>query len=63
MITGIFTKQVVTNSLILLPALILGTLAGMAIFKRTDEKLFRKFIVAFLVVMGILTIFSGLKIV
>ncbi len=62
-LAGIYTKQVLSYTAILLPALILGTVSGIFLFKKVNEKLFKKLIIVFLIIMAVITIISGLRII
>lgn len=57
---GLITKQVLMKASSLLPAMIIGVLAGVIIGNRIPEKIFRRMTLLLIFIMGILTILSAL---
>ncbi|MCK4655296.1 MAG: sulfite exporter TauE/SafE family protein [Candidatus Cloacimonetes bacterium] len=58
---GLITKQVLSYSVTFLPGLLIGVISGNILSHRIKEKHFRKLILFLLLIMGILSIISGMK--
>lgn len=58
---GLITSEVLRYTLILFPALILGVILGIKGAERVDENLFKKLTLVLVVIMGILSIISGIR--
>jgi hypothetical protein len=58
---GLITSEVLKYTLILFPALILGVILGIKGAERVDENLFKKLTLVLVVIMGILSIISGIR--
>ncbi len=61
MLNGLITKDVVSYTGYLFPALIIGVLVGIKVAGKVDEKFFRKLTLVLMLIMGILSIISGIK--
>lgn len=62
-LTGLLTKDVLFLSVLYLPVLIAGTIVGIMLFKKINEKIFKKTTLILLVFLGILAIVSGMKVI
>ena len=60
-LNGLFTKEVISHSVTFLPGLIVGVVAGNLLSHKVQEQHFRKFTLILLLIMGVLSIVSGLK--
>ena len=58
--TGLLTTDVITASGILLPGMILGAFAGSRLALRIDEARFKKLTMVLIIIMGCLSLASGL---
>ncbi|SET76000.1 hypothetical protein SAMN05660297_03412 [Natronincola peptidivorans] len=57
---GLITHEVIQYTAYLFPILIAGTLLGIKLGNRVDENLFKKFTLSLIMVMGALSIISGI---
>jgi len=60
-IGGLFNMQVVQLSAISLPALLLGTAAGIVVVRFVPQHAFRRVTLILVLLMGLLAVYSGLK--
>ncbi|MTI46734.1 sulfite exporter TauE/SafE family protein [Sporosalibacterium faouarense] len=60
-VSDLITKDVITYTSYLFPALIIGVLSGIKIGNKVDEGLFKKMTLVLIVFMGVLSIISGIK--
>jgi uncharacterized membrane protein YfcA len=61
-IGGVITREVINYTLWFLPALIIGTIAGIKLAHKIDEKLFRNIALIIITAAGLVSIASGLGI-
>lgn len=59
-LNGMVTTEVLSKSVILLPALIIGVLIGVGLGNKLPEKIFRKITLTLIFLMGIMTIISSI---
>jgi len=62
-LNGLITKQVINYSVTFLPALVIGVIIGNFLSHKIKENHFRKLTLILLIIMGLLSIISGLKII
>jgi uncharacterized membrane protein YfcA len=60
LLAGLLTSDVLMNSGLMLPALVVGALAGSAAARKVREKRFRKFVLVLATAAGFLSLASGL---
>lgn len=59
--SGLITKDVVSYTMYLFPALILGVLAGIKVGNKVDDAVFKRVTLVLIFFMGILSIISGVR--
>lgn len=58
---GFITAETFKSSIFLIPAMILGTIVGIIISKKTNELIFSKLVLAVIAIVGFILLVSGIK--
>ncbi len=51
--SGLFTEKSITMSILLIPAMVLGSIIGMNLHRRVNEDMFKKYTLILLFIVGI----------
>jgi uncharacterized membrane protein YfcA len=60
LVAGLFTRQVLMSSAILLPTLVLGTVCGIYLSRRVNQTLFQRIVTVLLLMTGVSAVLVGL---
>ncbi len=62
-VNGLLTNEVINYTIMLFPAMVVGSLAGMAIVHKVDDELFRKISLVLVLLSGLVALASGLHLI
>ncbi len=60
-VAGLVTRTVIADAALLLPALFAGTFVGIRLVRRVEEAMFRRVTLAIVILAGLLSVASGLR--